>query len=154
MRLNTEDGNTLLSKPKILPDSSNFNPITSQICYRVIAEEQNGNQQFSVSNVVCVPVYPVAFLPNAFSPNDDGLNDYFKPICAGLNNYIFEIYNRWGELVYSDSPDSKGWDGTFRGRPAEAGAYAYRLSAIGLLRSPTTSDARVVERKGTLFLVR
>ena len=57
-------------------------------------------------------------------------------------------------MVYSDTAESKGWDGTFREKKAEEGAYVYRLSALGLLRSPSTNDARVVERTGTLFLVR
>lgn len=147
-------GNTLISKSIVLSDSLDLGASTSQICYRIRAKEKNGNNQFSLSNVVCIPIYPVVFLPNAFSPNNDGMNDYYKPICAGLNSYIFEIYNRWGTLVYSDTPESKGWDGNFKGEKAEEGTYAYRLSAIGLQKSPATNDARVVERKGTIFLIR
>ena len=153
-KLNSESEYVLTTHAEVIPDTSNFNTATSRICYRVKAIERSGNKQLSISNVACVPIYPVVFLPNAFSPNGDGINDYYKPICAGLNSYIFEIYNRWGEQVYSDTPESMGWDGTFRGKKAEEGAYAFRLSAIGLLKSPATNDARVVERKGTLFLVR
>lgn len=152
--LNTTDGNTLQSKSEVLPDSSGNELSTSLICYRVKAIERNGNRQVSLSNIACVPIYPIAFLPNAFSPNNDGINDFYKPVCAGLNGYIFEIYDRWGQLVYTDTPDSKGWDGTFRGKYAESGTYVFRLSAAGYLKSPATNDARLVERKGTLFLVR
>jgi gliding motility-associated-like protein len=148
------DGNTLQSKSEVLPDSSGNELSTSLMCYRVKAMERNGNRQVSLSNIACVPIYPIAFLPNAFSPNNDGINDFYKPICAGLNGYIFEIYDRWGQLVYTDTPDSKGWDGTFRGKNAESGTYVFRLSAAGFLKSPATNDARLVERKGTLFLVR
>lgn len=152
--LNTTDGNTLQSKSEVLPDSSGNDLSTSLMCYRVKAIERNGNRQVSLSNIACVPIYPIAFLPNAFSPNNDGINDFYKPICAGLNGYIFEIYDRWGQLVYTDTPESKGWDGTFRGKNAENGTYVFRLSAAGFLKSPATNDARLVERKGTLFLVR
>lgn len=152
--LNTLPGNVLTAQSQILPDSENISIYGPQICYRVKATEQNGNKQISISNVICLPIYPVVFIPNAFSPNGDGLNDYFKPVTAGLNSYIFQIYDRWGQLVYEDSPESKGWDGTFRGKPIEEGVYVYRLSAIGYLKSSFTNDARVVERKGSLLLVR
>jgi gliding motility-associated-like protein len=153
-KLNAVPGNVFTAKPDVLPDSTSFNTSVHQTCYRVIAMEQNGNMQRSISNVACVSIYPVVFIPNAFSPNGDGINDYYKPICAGLNAYIFEIYDRWGQLVYSDTPESKGWDGTFRGKKLEAGAYVFRLSAIGFLKSPYTNDAKVVERKGMIYLVR
>ncbi|MCX6188775.1 MAG: gliding motility-associated C-terminal domain-containing protein [Bacteroidetes bacterium] len=138
----------------VLPATNGIVNDVPEICYRIIAVEDSGNKQVSISNEACVPIYPVVFLPNAFSPNGDGLNDYYKPICSGLNSYIFEIYNRWGELMYSDTPVNKGWDGMFRGEKMEAGLYVYRLSAIGYLKSQATNEARVVERKGTLFLVR
>ncbi len=153
-KLDSTTGNTLYLKTNMLPDSINSNISNFKICYRVIAVEQNGNQQRSMSNVICIPVYPTLFLPNAFSPNGDGLNDYYKPAAAGLNAYIFEIYDRWGQLVYSDAPESKGWDGTFRGEVLPEGVYYFRLSAAGFLVSPATNPARRVERKGILYLVR
>jgi gliding motility-associated-like protein len=149
-----EKGNALSSQTNVFPDSSKFPVNTTSVCYRVVAVEQDGNYQFSTSNVVCIQLYPVIFLPNAFTPNGDGINDYYKPIGAGMSTYEFEIYDRWGALVYKDTPESKGWDGTFRGKPAEAGEYIFRLSAIGLLKSPATTDARVIERKGSIFLLR
>jgi gliding motility-associated-like protein len=153
-RLNAIPGNILEAKTEALPDSSDLDINSPRICYRIKAIEQNGNYQESISNVSCIPLYPVVFLPNAFSPNGDGKNDFYKPYCVGLSIYVFEIYNRWGELMYSDHPGSKGWDGTFKGKPAEAGTYLYRLSAIGQLNSPATTDARVIERKGWIELVK
>lgn len=127
---------------------------TGEICYRIIAIENGGNGQQSISNKACIKIYPVVFIPNAFSPNKDGINDYFKPVAAGLTTYIFEIYDRWGQRVYSDTPESPGWDGTFRGEALPAGEYVYRLSAVGYRKSPSTSDAGTIERKGMLLLVR
>ncbi len=152
--LSTAPPTLFIYKANVLPATNGILNNAPEICYRIVAIEKNGNQQISTSNKACVPVYPVAFVPNAFSPNNDGLNDYFKPITAGLSAYIFEIYDRWGTLVYTDTPESKGWDGTFRGEPAPLGAYVYRLSAAGYLNSPATNDARLVERKGTLFLMK
>ncbi len=154
IQLNTLAGNILNAKSEVIPDSLGTNISTATICYRIVAIEKDGNNQLSVSNVICIPVYPVVFLPNAFSPNGDGLNDYYKPICAGLNAYQFEIYDRWGALVYSDTPESIGWDGTFNGKALPIGAYTFRLSAAGQLVSPATNNARRVERKGLIYLVR
>lgn len=70
--------------------------------------------------------------PDAFSPNGDGLNDYFLPAfiperCNGLETYAMQIFNRWGEMVYSGSHMNKGWDGSFRGQKADIGVYMFMV---------------------------
>lgn len=144
----------LTFKTEVVPSAGVIPNNAPEICYRVIAYEQNGNRQISISNEACIDVYPIVFIPTAFSPNNDGLNDYYKPVCAGLSTYIFEIYDRWGELIYTDSPESKGWDGTFRGRPLNPGLFIFRLAANSYLNSSVTNGARVIEKKGTITLVR
>jgi gliding motility-associated-like protein len=70
------------------------------------------------------------FLPNAFSPNDDGINDLFKPILPTtcLNGgYSFSIYNRWGAAVYRGYDILKGWDGTINNKYADVGVYHYTI---------------------------
>ncbi|MGC6413593.1 MAG: gliding motility-associated C-terminal domain-containing protein, partial [Bacteroidia bacterium] len=63
-------------------------------------------------------------LPNAITPNGDGLNDIFKP-----NDYFelldLKIYNRWGQMVYESQGSQLGWDGTFAGEKVPAGVYVY-----------------------------
>jgi gliding motility-associated-like protein len=74
------------------------------------------------------------FLPNAFSPNGDGLNDKFSPIFSGKEHYTlysFRIFNRTGQEVYSTGNSISGWDGTFKGQPAASGSYAYYLQVFG-----------------------
>jgi gliding motility-associated-like protein len=71
------------------------------------------------------------FLPNAFSPNGDGINDIFQPNMRGFAESDFRIYNRWGELIYQ-SRDNTGWDGTYRGQPVQEGVYMYTLSVLNL----------------------
>jgi len=69
-------------------------------------------------------------VPNAFSPNHDGLNDYFRPSFPGdcaVKSYRLQIFNRWGQLIYSGYNSDGGWDGTYNGHPADAGTYFYRL---------------------------
>ncbi|PSK87448.1 gliding motility-associated C-terminal domain-containing protein [Taibaiella chishuiensis] len=92
-------------------------------------------------------------VPNAFSPNNDGLNDYFKPV-MGLGcvpaQYSLRIYNRWGQLVYkSNNEFDRGWDGrTDNGTPADIGSYFYELR----FNTPYRTDNYY--HKGELILVR
>lgn len=68
------------------------------------------------------------FLPNAFTPDDDGLNDVYKPITRDVLSYHWQVYNRWGELIYEGRDNDFGWDGTYRGQPAQAGVYLIQIS--------------------------
>jgi gliding motility-associated-like protein len=91
-------------------------------------------------------------VPNAFSPNNDGLNDYFKPV-MGLGcvpeQYSMRIYNRWGQLVYkSNNEFDKGWDGSTNGNTADGGVYFYELQFNTPYRSSN------YYHKGELILVR
>lgn len=69
------------------------------------------------------------YLPNAFSPNDDGEHEYLtiESDCA-LETVWLAIYNRWGEQVFSTHDPNAAWDGTFRQRPLETGVYVARLT--------------------------
>jgi len=70
------------------------------------------------------------FIPNAFTPNDDGLNDVFKIITNGNQQFQFSIFNRWGQLVFFTTDPSVGWDGTFNGKKEEMGVYVYELETV------------------------
>ena len=72
----------------------------------------------------CPPnIEDLIFVPNAFSPNNDGKNDVFK--IHGLNIYHvkMEIYNRWGEKIFSESGNHVGWDGKFQNQEVPEGVY-------------------------------
>ncbi|NOX47521.1 MAG: gliding motility-associated C-terminal domain-containing protein [Chlorobi bacterium] len=67
-------------------------------------------------------------LPNAFSPNGDGLNDFFEPILNGLvTDYRIEIYNRFGEMVWQSSDILNGWDGNYKGEPCPVEMYVWQM---------------------------
>lgn len=74
------------------------------------------------------------FIPNAFTPNGDGINDYFRFKGVGMKSYEAEIYNRWGERIYSWNSDSPvdGWDGTNSGQESKIDAYVYRIRVIDM----------------------
>ncbi len=70
------------------------------------------------------------YIPNAFTPNEDGLNDVFFPVMRGVKRYELQIFNRWGELIFvSDDPKVK-WDGTLKGEPCQQGVYNYKLTVL------------------------
>jgi gliding motility-associated-like protein len=67
------------------------------------------------------------WIPNAFTPgNKDGLNDVFKPIAIGVEDYTFLIFNRWGEQIYKTNDPESGWNGTYKGKPCTDDVYIWK----------------------------
>ncbi|MFM7725606.1 MAG: gliding motility-associated C-terminal domain-containing protein, partial [Flavobacteriales bacterium] len=101
----------------------------------------------STSLELCIlPQNPV-FIPDIFSPNDDGKNDTLYVRGLFLSRMEFRVYSRWGEVVFESNSPSIGWDGQLRGVPAPSGSYYYTLSA-------TIGGATKVERVGEVVLIR
>jgi gliding motility-associated-like protein len=74
------------------------------------------------------------FVPNTFSPNNDNLNEVFKPVLNGNDPayYHFSIYDRWGVLIFETSDPEAGWNGTYKGNGThyvENDAYVWKLQA-------------------------
>ncbi len=104
----------------------------------------------SVSDSLSVIVVPGApyYLPTAFSPNGDGVNDDFRLFAsAGILSAEMEIFNRWGARVYSGEVLTAGWDGKFRGRLAANGVYYYSGNLVLV-------DGSVLALRGALTLLR
>ena len=88
------------------------------------------------------------YIPTAFTPNKDGKNEFFRPAVSGpVSKYEFNIFNRWGELVFRTNDPTRGWDGTFKGIDLPTGVYVYWLKANGICTGETF-------RKGTITLIR
>lgn len=68
------------------------------------------------------------YVPKAFSPNDDGHNDYYRVKAEGINNFEMKIFSKWGELVFQTRDPEAGWDGKQKGNPAPAGVYIYQIN--------------------------
>jgi len=67
------------------------------------------------------------FVPNTFTPNSDGENDVLYVRSAFIEQIYFAVYNRWGELVFETTDKTKGWDGLYKGRPADVGVFGWYL---------------------------
>jgi gliding motility-associated-like protein len=88
----------------------------------------------------------VITIPNAFTPNSDGLNDSWYPIIVGSDNYETVIYDRWGIHITTLKPNDK-WDGKFNGKPCAEGVYFYNLTG-------TFKKGKKFKRTGSITLIR
>jgi len=76
------------------------------------------------------------FVPNSFSPNIDGLNDFYKLDCENILHFEIRIFNRWGEQIYKSTNPNQSWDGTYKGTSCPDGIYL----AIIHIEFPTTDE--------------
>lgn len=90
-------------------------------------------------------------IPNVFTPNGDGTNDYFYPrqmLTKGLVTFKMDIYNRWGQLIYETTAiDGRGWDGNFNDQPQPEGVYVYMIDAV-------FKDGQIEHHTGNVTLLR
>ena len=95
----------------------------------VVTASSKGCVDTAIVNVGDLPTYSTDVqMPNAFSPNGDGLNDVFKPVFKIDRAYTIEhftVYNRYGQFVYTTSNINSGWDGYYKGRLQDQGVYYY-----------------------------
>lgn len=116
-----------LNNPFVKNPVGNY-PDTGRFTYVVDILSENfcsGSDTISV----WVVGQPSLFVPTAFTPNGDGRNDILKPIGIGYNSIrFFRVLNRWGELVFHTTQFNHGWDGNWKGKPAEIGVYFWVLS--------------------------
>lgn len=87
------------------------------------------------------------YMPTAFTPNGDGLNDFFRPYGTGMKAWHLEIYNRWGELVFSGDESGEGWDGHFKNIPVPDDGYVYMCEGFGY-------SGKRFALKGTITILR
>lgn len=106
-----------------------------RICYYVEAIETTNSFGFaetSISNRNCALLEPLIYIPNAFSPNGDKVNNIFLPVVSDFDPSFYEliIYNRYGQVIHQTNDPAKGWDGTVQGtnQMAANNLYLYSLS--------------------------
>ncbi len=103
-------------------DNQFLNKSELQACYRIEAYESSQPLILSHSNELCIPYIPTIFVPTAFSPNDDAINDVFDVTCFGIEKYNFTVYNRWGQEIFRGE-DKEAWNGS----NASEGVYLVRI---------------------------
>jgi gliding motility-associated-like protein len=109
----------------------------------------NYNGVCSVSDTVSVKVYSThqIYVPNAFTPNGDGVNDVYQVFPIGAKYISLRIFNRWGERVFESLDVAKGWDGKYKGTLQPPGVYVYLVDV-------TFNDGYTAHDKGSVTLIR
>ncbi|MCI5058299.1 MAG: gliding motility-associated C-terminal domain-containing protein, partial [Flavobacteriales bacterium] len=126
-----------------------FGDIDSQLEILLVVADQMGCAD-TIQKLINIGDAFAYWIPNAFTPNEDGLNETFKPIFSRNNvpeSYHLQIYNRWGDLVFETLDHDEGWTGHVGAKEDAQGVYIYNL----LFNDNT---GKQYKKKGHLTLIR
>jgi len=139
---------TNLSNPAIADPTAMYSTPSTGINYKVMVYNEAGCVDSAYIKVKVFQTLPTVFVPNGFTPNNDGKNDVIRPIAVGIARIdYFEIFNRWGQLVFRTSTNEHGWDGTIGGKIQPSGTYVWMVKAVDYTGAPYV-------QRGTIVLVR
>jgi gliding motility-associated-like protein len=141
-------GNGIISNsPNPAPQSYMVPRVTTNVFPRLIVQNNRGCLDTAIQKIV-VPNSCYIAVPNAFTPNNDGLNDQLYPLNAyKAADLLFRVYNRVGQLVFETRDWTKRWDGRFKGQPADVGTYVW------ILTYTNTDTGKRVQQKGASILL-
>ncbi len=126
------------------------NPVATvdhDMTYYLVASTPEGCESFDTIKIKAY-LGPEIYVPTAFTPNGDWLNDVFKPTYVGIK-YLFDfsVFNRYGQKIFSTTDLGKGWDGTYMGARQDIGTYVWVISAGDYKGKPHF-------KKGTILIIR
>lgn len=121
--------------------------ITEGGTYTATASNYCGQIRKSIAVDTCTRHYSI-YIPNAFTPNGDNINDELKVYGNNIQLKTLAIYNRWGEKLFETNDINKGWDGIHSDEPLPADTYVYYVEIV------TPSKEEVIKRKGDVLLIR
>ncbi|MBS1639210.1 MAG: PKD domain-containing protein [Bacteroidetes bacterium] len=139
------DGDSVITTSTLTPVSHIYN-LTNTYTVCLTAKNASG-----CTDVICNPVQtlvnPLFDVPNAFTPNGDGINDKIFVNGYGILTMNWKIYNRWGELLFVSNTKAGGWDGTYKGVIQPQDVYSYILEI-------ELSNGTKYTKKGNITLLR
>lgn len=116
--------------------------------YWLMVKDINGCSGTDTITVFSKQCMHGAYVPNAFTPNGDGLNDVFKPLIFGkIEQYYFAVYNQWGVRVFQSSELKDGWNGTVAGEPQQISVFVWTCTY-------KLEGSQPKKIKGTVTLIR
>ncbi|GAB3505362.1 T9SS type B sorting domain-containing protein [Emticicia fontis] len=132
------------SQIKYTPDLKGFD---EEAKFRIKITSPNGTESYS--NTYTLPVLVKILLPDAFTPNNDAINDNLeiKGTFKRIANFDFQIYNRWGSPIFVSDDPLKSWDGNFQGTSAPVDTYTYKIYA-------KLVDGTEINKSGKFMLIR
>jgi gliding motility-associated-like protein len=101
----------------------------------------------TISRPIVIDDEYALYIPDAFSPNGDGINDVFQAKGAGIRSLQLQVFDRWGELMFTSSDAQQGWDGLFRGQKCTPDTYVWRIIVSG-------NNNRQLEYTGKVYLLK
>jgi gliding motility-associated-like protein len=127
-------------------NSTHWYPDSGWYQYTQIVTNKYGCSDTLIGKIYIRPEF-IIYIPNAFTPNNDKLNAFFKPVIWGIKSYEFWVFDRWGlELFYTQDINT-GWDGTYKGKEAPIDVYVYKVRYINVFNKSG-------ELNGTFTLIR
>ncbi|NJO69965.1 MAG: T9SS type B sorting domain-containing protein [Bacteroidetes bacterium] len=155
---NTDQVNSLLLAT-FAPGETNYTDIipvneklSDELCYQIKAvsnPDRFGEVNISESNVICVSMLGLIFVPNAFTPESNDMNNEFKPDFGGIipSKYSLMIYDRYGFKIFETNKISEGWNGRLPdGKKAIEGAYIYYIRV-------ENSSGKTLEKRGNFTVI-
>ena len=112
----------------------------------LVAKSGNGCVD-SISKPVDVNATPHLYVPTAFTPNKDKLNDQFSVEAINIKDFWIKVYTRWGETIFTSKDQDFQWDGTYKGKPVPIGTYLFIATARGL-------EGEFIKKTGKLTVIR
>jgi gliding motility-associated-like protein len=155
--------NNIIEAP--YPAGSNFFWFTTEEPGRFTNPQESGVYNFSFTDedgcyqegsvaVELLENEPIVYIPNAFTPNGDGVNDVFRPSNTNLDEYKFTVFNRWGEVVFDTEDPNEFWLGEFEGGSesdkhyVQNSVYSYRITYSSFC------NAESIEKTGHVTVIR
>jgi gliding motility-associated-like protein len=121
--------------------------VTQELYPRLIVKNNLGCFDTAIQKII-VPNSCYIAVPNAFTPNNDGLNDQLYPLNAyKARDLLFRVYNRVGQMVFETTDWTRRWDGKFKGQPADLGTYVWILIYTNI------DTGKRIQQKGTTILL-
>jgi gliding motility-associated-like protein len=144
-------GSSVLWNPATnLDDPSKTSPLfkgASEQLYNITITTKTGCITVDTQMVKIINAAQI-YVPNAFTPNSDGLNDILQPTLMGIKELqFFRVYNRWGQLLFETRTKFTGWDGRLNGNLQPSGVVVWVAQGLGV-------DGKVYTRTGTSALIR
>ena len=155
LQLNASGGDDYLWSPaQSLSDATIANPVavftepSDGLIYKVQVFNAAGCADTALVNIKVFATLPTVFVPSAFTPNNDGKNDVLRPVAVGMQQIqFFQVYNRWGQLVFNTRQNGKGWDGRVNGQLQSNNTFVWMVKALDF-------TGAVYFKKGTVTLIR
>lgn len=134
--------------PVLTLKQGDFAPGTDFVVYRLTGSTPEGCRAVDDITIRIFSTGPSIFVPNAFTPNQDGLNDRIRPILAGIRQLeFFRVFNRYGQIVFESRETESAWDGNINGKPQGSGTFVYQVQAVDF-------EGKLLKQSGTFTLIR